>query len=865
MNPKQHLRNWLPSHAKIFVVLVITMLVNGCVDKRNNKEIVAGTSLELATERHAKISNVRYDLNLAIPLNKKDSIKGEVNIDFNLKDNVSLLQLDFNASSNLKEVTVNENNVEPHWENEHVVVKSEFLRTGANTVRIKFIAGEAALNRNDDYLYALFVPARASTCFPVFDQPDIKATYKLTLDIPHDWEAMSNGAVAASRTEGDRRHVVFNETKPTSTYQFAFTAGKFKVASDAESGMKMFYRETDSIKVAANVKKIFGLHKQSLAWLKEYTGIDYPYEKFEFALMPAFQFGGMEHPGNIYYREGSLFLEATASVNDELRRAALIAHETAHMWFGNLVTMKWFNDVWLKEVFANFMAGKIVNPGFPQVNHDLRFLMSHYPAAYDVDRTAGSHPVQQELDNLKNAGSVYGAIIYQKAPVIMRNLESLMGEENFQAGLREYLKMYSYGNATWDDLITVMKKHTSQDLEIWNKAWIKSKGMPEMVYSIKNVNQLFITVSNDTLARIWPQSFHYYVGSNDVKARPLISIEKDKPGVVPLPDTANLIVIPNISGIGYGYFKTDRRSSAYMLSQVNTFGDPVDRAVIWMNIWEYLLHGEIAPQAVLSRLIETIPEEKNPLLLEYLTDKAGRIFWQFLLPRQRAEINTRLDKMLFSQIRMEKDVSLKRILFNCYRNVGTTPDAISHLREFWEAENAAGIKLSERDRIQLVMELALRESPGHEDLLKVQLEQTSNPDRAAELRFIMPAVSSSETVRDNFFQSLKDRSNRTHEPWVLEAQRYLNHPLRAESSLKYVQESLELLEEMQQTGDIFFPKGWLDASIGEYQSKEVADVVRAYLKTHPGLRNDLKNKLLQSSDMLFRAESITSEQFSTRR
>ncbi|HWA33748.1 MAG TPA: M1 family aminopeptidase, partial [Cyclobacteriaceae bacterium] len=474
-------RNIIQSLTIPLYCFVLAIAFAQCSDQPDKKEIIAGTSRELATERYTKIQNVRYDLALNIPLRKSDSIHGDVHIAFELRGTPSLLQLDFNApANNIKEVTVNNKSTEPHWENEHVLVDAGDLQEGANSVKIKFIAGDAALNRNEDYLYALFVPARASTCFPVFDQPDLKAIYKLQLDIPSGWEAMSNGAIVETSTSGDRKHIVFSETKPTSTYQFAFTAGKFKVASDSESNMKMLYRETDSIKVAANVKKIFELHRQSLAWLKDYTGIDYPYEKFDFALMPAFQFGGMEHPGNIYYRESSLFLEPSASVNDELRRAGLIAHETAHMWFGNLVTMKWFNDVWLKEVFANFMAGKIVNPGFPQVNHELRFLMSHYPAAYDVDRTAGSHPVQQDLDNLKNAGSVYGAIIYQKAPVTMRNLETLMGEKNFQEGLKEYLNAYAYGNATWDDLIAVMKKHTPQDLEVWNTAWIKSKGMPEI-------------------------------------------------------------------------------------------------------------------------------------------------------------------------------------------------------------------------------------------------------------------------------------------------------------------------------------------------------------------------------------------------
>ena len=148
----------------------------------------------------------------------------------------------------------------------------------------------------------------------------------------------------------------------------------------------------------------------------------------------------MEHAGKILYNASGLLLDESATQNQLLGRASVIAHETAHMWFGDLVTMRWFNDVWMKEVFANFMAAKIVNPSFPTVNHELRFLLSNYPAAYEVDRTAGANPIRQPLDNLHEAGSLYGAIIYQKAPVVMRHLEALLGDETFRDGLREYLK-----------------------------------------------------------------------------------------------------------------------------------------------------------------------------------------------------------------------------------------------------------------------------------------------------------------------------------------------------------------------------------------------------------------------------------------
>ena len=240
----------------------------------------------------------------------------------------------------------------------------------------------------------------------------------------------------------------------------------------------MVHRETDAQKVARNRDAIFDLHAAALDWLERYTGIPYPFGKFDFFLVPAFQFGGMEHPGAVFYNAAALLLDESATQNQRLERASMIAHETAHMWFGDLVTMTWFTDVWMKEVFANFMAAKIVNPSFPDVNHDLRFLHAYYPLAYDVDRTAGTNAIRQPLDNLKDAGTLYGAIIYQKAPIVMRQLETLMGADAFRDGLREYLRAHQFGNASWPDLIALLDARTPADLATWSHAWVEERGRP---------------------------------------------------------------------------------------------------------------------------------------------------------------------------------------------------------------------------------------------------------------------------------------------------------------------------------------------------------------------------------------------------
>ncbi|HEY0874754.1 MAG TPA: M1 family aminopeptidase, partial [Vicinamibacterales bacterium] len=433
--------------------LLMMMLTGASGDTVQNP--AAGVPLALAEDRAARVSNLRYELFFNIPESQTERVSGRVTVRFDLRDASKPLALDF-AGGFAAIYPVNGARAE--LADEHVVVPPAGLREGPNELTIEFQSADAPLNRNPEFLYALFVPARARQAFPVFDQPDLKARYTLTLEIPATWEAISNGAQTSRETGGERAMVRFAETQPISTYLFTFAAGRFQVEKGVRNGreFRMLHRETDAAKVARNREAIFDLHAGALAWLEQYTGIPYPFGKFEFLLVPSFQFGGMEHPGSVFYNASSLFLDESATQNQKLGRASLIAHETAHMWFGDLVTMRWFNDVWMKEVFANFMAAKIVNPAFPDINHELRFFYAHYPSAYEVDRTAGTNAIRQQLDNLNEAGSLYGAIIYQKAPIVMRHLEMLLGEDTFRDGMREYLKDYAFGNATWTDLIALL-------------------------------------------------------------------------------------------------------------------------------------------------------------------------------------------------------------------------------------------------------------------------------------------------------------------------------------------------------------------------------------------------------------------------
>ena len=413
-----------------------------------------GISQALAQERTSRVSDLRYDLALTVPLDSKARITGRQVVSFTLRDAGAPLSLDFDPdrSGRVLRIQADGASIDARQVNGHLVLPASALHAGANRVAIEFEAGDAPLNRNDDFLYTIFVPARAHEALPCFDQPDLKARWTLALDVPEGWATLANGAETSSASRDRRTRVTFAETQPVSTYLFAFAAGKFSVERGERNGraMRMFHRETDATKVARNRDAIFDLHAAALDWMRAATRASRIRSASSISCWSRpFSSAAWSTPAPSSTTPAACFLDASATQNERLDRASVISHETAHMWFGDLVTMRWFDDVWMKEVFANFMAAKIVNPSFPAINHELRFLLDYYPAAYDVDRTDGSNPIRQHSREPERSGhALRRTSSTTRRRSSCASSESLVGADAFRDGLRDYLKRFSFGNAT---------------------------------------------------------------------------------------------------------------------------------------------------------------------------------------------------------------------------------------------------------------------------------------------------------------------------------------------------------------------------------------------------------------------------------
>ena len=848
---------------KIIATVLSLLFVSACNTKQKQVTLLSpGISLELATYRKLQVSNVVYNLQFNIPFNKAEAISSQLNLDLQINNLEHPLYLDFNEdSSYIKNVEVNQSEIPINHQEEHLIIDAKYLKLGANTIKVQFNAGELSLNRNEDYLYTLLVPDRASTLFPCFDQPNIKAHYVLDITAPKDWKVLCASNEEFKEDKGDFVRYKFKKSDRMSTYLFSFVAGVFEeVEHLGDFNMNMLYSENDKDKIRASTNEIFKHHTESVSFLEDYTQYKFPFQKMDFAAIPGFQYGGMEHIGAIQYRESSLFLDNTATQMQKLRRCNLIAHETAHMWFGNLVTMNWFDDVWLKEVFANFLADKITNPAFPDINHGLNFMNAHYSGAYSEDRTKGATAIKQPLDNLKNAGTLYGAIIYHKAPIMMRQLEALVGEESFKQGMRNYIKKFADNNADWNDLVTLLDAETNADLKKWSEVWVNQSGRPIITDNITykdNKIESFEIAQNaeDGSANVWPQQFRIGLVYHDSINVVPINLSKQKKAIEALVGMKKpTAIIYNYDAFGYGVFPLD----ALSINTIPKIKDDVARGYSYINLYENVLSGTINPESALDVLIKGVSTETDEFVLKNSINGVYSIFWKFIPTEQRYKIGEELEfKLKERLLKGDLSPSFKKTLFDLYEGIAYSESGRDVLYRIWNKSLVIkNLNLNEDDYTSLAATLALYNHSEAENILKTALADISNPDRKKRLEFLLPSLSNIEKDRDEFMLSLAKAENREKESWVTSALYNIHHPLRQASAQKHLKMCLELAEEIQLTGDIFFPKNWLDATIGNYTSIEAHKTLEQFINENPNFPSVLKNKLLQSTDDIYRAKLI---------
>lgn len=807
---------------------------------------VPGVDRDMAFSRKNKIRNLTYAVSFSIPETVNAEVKGKTVIGFDYEPVAGdTLEIDFRGeSSMLHKLQVNKEISTIDFRNEHIHVADGSLRKGHNEIAVDFTAGNRSLNRRDDFMYTLFVPDRARTTFPVFDQPDMKASYSLTLELPAEWKAVANSPVAVEKQDGARKRITFAPTEQLSSYLFAFAAGKFEyvTATRGDRTIGAYYRETDPVKIA-QLPDIFDDVFNSLEWLEDFTSVPYPFAKYDLVILPGFQFGGMEHTGATFYNDNTLFLPAHPTPDERLHRSQLIAHETAHMWFGDYVTMEWFNDVWTKEVFANYFGANITRDLLPQFDHDLEWIRNYAAAALSEDRSEGGTSIRQNLDNLNDAGLIYNNIIYNKAPVMLTKIVELMGKDRFREGIREYVRTYAYGNATWNDLVEILQRHTEADVKGFSRVWVYEKGMPHVGLAVSDG---VLTVSQtDPRGRgnLWPQQFAVMVIGTNGSETVNVKLNGDSQEVkYPVKTTGAVTVLPNSDGRGYGLFTLEpvmlEKNMKMMADSASIASLPViTRLATMMNLNENYLAGNISAEKWIDCLASAIAAEPDEL-------SSNTLVGYLSVPMLDIVNHEDVDRLLLEIAGTHQYQSTRTTALRLLISYAQLPEAVAYLEKVWQEQTSP--LLNERDYMNLSYTLAMLCPERSEEILLGQRIRLTNPDRQREFDFVSKAVAPTASEREAMFKSLLMAENRTVEPWARTALRLLNHPVRHGEAEAYIYPALSALPEVQRTGDIFFPANWCKALLTDHRGDKSKAEVYRFLDDNPGLKPLLKNKILNA-------------------
>ncbi len=834
-----------------------------------------GISRELAQYRAARIHDVSYDISLDVTA--RDTARGHATLTFSNTGTGDVI-IDFRGPS-LSHLNVNGSDAADVVNNGmHLRIPARFLKRGVNVVSADFTAliapaGASIIRFHDatdgaTYLYTLLVPSDANQLFPCFDQPDIKARTALTLTIPQAWNAVANGVVERTSTSAGNTTLTFARTRPMSTYLIAFAAGPWaRVTRDIDGHAITMYVRASRAKEAEG-DTLVATNARAEKWFAEYFGVPFPWPKLDFVLAPAFPFGGMEHPGAIFYNENSFIFRERPTRTQLLGREATIYHEVAHQWFGDLVTMKWFDDLWLKEGFATYMAAKMQAATEPQSNAWETFYLRNKPLAYGVDRTEGTTPVWQDLANLDQAKSNYGAIVYNKAPGVLKQLNYLVGDSAFRAGLHSFLTRHAYANATWRDLLTSVGTSAHMSLEKWGRAYILRPGMPVIEQHVitRDGTLESISLAQHPAGAIsgagpWPirtQVLLRYPGGRTDEMP--ISLTADSTvarfsGSVPVPD----FVYANYGDNAYALVIPDTASARWLASNVGTIQDPLTRAMSWDALWELVRRRSMLPSQFIAIAERDLPHERDDQIFAAQLGHVSRAARAYLSDAEQQRDVPALESMLRMLVTdTSRAYGIRKPSLDALIRIARDPESLGYINSLLDSASVAHMPLGPPTRWAIVTRLLARSYQTAQTRYAAEMARDSTSE-GRRYAFIAGAAVPDSSVKQRYFSRyLSDPT--LNEDWATASLGAFNDIDQQALTLQFLRPALDTLPWLQRNRRIFFIGSWLGGFIDGQTSAAALGVVKDYLASHPELSTDLRDKVLQAMDELQTTVAIRAAQ-----
>ncbi|MEU8518114.1 aminopeptidase N [Streptomyces sp. NBC_01216] len=483
------------------------------------------------------------------------------------------------------------------------------------------------------YLYTQYEPADARRVYANFEQPDLKAPYRFEVTAPEGWTVWSNGVGERVREDADdtRGHGTvwrFAETEPISTYITCVVAGPYHHVTDT-------YRRTLAdgteleIPLGAMCRKglarhfdaddVFLVTKQGFDFFHDNFDYPYPFGKYDQAFVPEYNLGAMENPGMVTFREEYIYRGKVTQAAYE-RRANVILHEMAHMWFGDLVTMVWWDDLWLKESFADFMGSFSLAEATRFTNSWVTFANNRKAWAYRADQLPSTHPITADIRDLEDAKLNFDGITYAKGASVLKQLVAYAGRDAFLEGARRYFKRHAYGNTRLADLLSVLEETSGRDMKAWSRSWLQTSGVnaltPEVTYDADGrITELAVVQDGEEL-RPHRAAVGLYRLSTEGELVRYARAEADITGVRTavtglVGEERPALVLVNDDDLTYCKIRFDEGSLATLRAHLGDMTDPLARALCWSALWNLTRDGLMPARDFVATVLDFAGRETD--------------------------------------------------------------------------------------------------------------------------------------------------------------------------------------------------------------------------------------------------------------
>ncbi len=512
------------------------------------------------------------------------------------------------------------------------------------------------------YLHTQFETFDAHRVFACFDQPDLKAPFTFTVHAPEEWVVVSNGAAVERPADGAAGTWKFATTAPISTYITAIVAGPYHEVRETRDGIDLGLFCRRSLAEHLDADELFTLTQQGFAWFQDNFGYDYPFgDKYDQLFVPEFNAGAMENAACVTFLEDYVFRSKVTDASYE-RRAETILHEMAHMWFGDLVTMRWWDDLWLNESFATYASILCQVSATKFKGGWTTFANNEKTWAYRQDQLPSTHPVAADMIDIHAVEVNFDGITYAKGASVLRQLVAWVGQDAFLAGLRVYFQRHAFGNTELKDLLATLEESSGRDLSSWSKEWLETAGVNTLRADFETGADGAFTSFRllQEATADWPtlRSHRVAIGLYDVQGDSLVRrqrVELDVVGAATdVPDLVGArrpdLVLINDDDLTYAKIRLDDRSLATVSERLGQLPDSLPRALCWAASWDMCRDGELAARDYVSLVLRNIGSETDIGVVQSLLAQSLGAIYNYGDPSRRDDELQRLAEAAYEHL-----------------------------------------------------------------------------------------------------------------------------------------------------------------------------------------------------------------------